>query len=136
MANFFSSLTLYRLRDEIDGRRVKEFEDFIDPDKKPSSHSLTRRYEFDARLFIAPPDEGPPTWLEPLVSGFGHLEQIPDSVSNSAVLVIKVRSNKQDMYFASTFGFGRFLLRPGSLFAPLHDTLLANGTSLEPADAS
>jgi uncharacterized protein (TIGR04141 family) len=44
----------------------------------------------------------------------GALADIPDSVSNSAVLVIMVKSNQRVLYFAATFGFGRFLLLPGS----------------------
>jgi uncharacterized protein (TIGR04141 family) len=114
MVQPFSSLTLYRLRREVNGSRVKKFDDFIDPEKGATPHTLEGRYDFDAQLFVAPPDEGPPSWLGPLKAGFSQLEEIPDSISNSAVLIIKVKSSNRELHFASTFGFGRFLLRSGS----------------------
>jgi uncharacterized protein (TIGR04141 family) len=114
VAEPFSTLTVYRLRDEVNGKRVTKFEDFIDPQKKTTHYSLRGRYNFQAGLFVAPPDEGPPSWLAPLKIGFGALEQIPDSINNSAVLIIKVRHHGRELHFAATFGFGRFLLRPGA----------------------
>src|SRR5436305_14804106 len=66
MAQAFSSLTVYRLRK--DGL-VSEFKDFIDPKKKASRHQLKARFDFDAELFVAPADEKPPNWLEPLKTG-------------------------------------------------------------------
>jgi uncharacterized protein (TIGR04141 family) len=115
MAEPFSSLTLYRLRNEVDGRSTTKFDDFIDPERTTTAHDLKGTYDFQARLFVAPPEVGPPAWLEPLQAGFGELKEIPDSVSNSAVLIIQVKSGNRTIHFASTFGFGRFLLRSGSL---------------------
>lgn len=114
MGQPFTSLTLFRLRDRVAGKPVNQLRDFIDPAKKTSAHSLRGTYDFLAQLFVAPRDEGPPSWLEPLKSGFGALTEIPDSISSSAVLIIHTKRSGRDLHFAATFGFGRFLLRPGS----------------------
>jgi uncharacterized protein (TIGR04141 family) len=110
----FSALTVFRLRDVIAGKPVNELDDFIDKSKKPSSHNLRSQFGFQARLFVASPDIRRPPWLEFLEPGFGRLGQVPDSVNNSAVLVVRVKRGKRDCHFAFTFGFGRFLLRSGS----------------------
>jgi uncharacterized protein (TIGR04141 family) len=109
----FTSLTLYRLHDRVDGQPIRKFEDFIDPEKTTTAHDLKANFDFQARLFVAPPEIGPPAWLEPLKAGFGELRGIPDSVDNTAVLIIKINSQRA-IYFAATFGFGRFLLRSDS----------------------
>jgi hypothetical protein len=114
MADPFSSLTLYRLRNEVDGHPTTKFHDFIDPERTTTVHGLKETYDFQARLFVAPPEVGPPAWLEPLKAGFGELKGIPDSLSNSAVLIIKVKSGNRTIHFASTFGLGRFLLGSGT----------------------
>ncbi len=110
----FSALTVFRLRDSIAGKPVKELDEFIDKSKNPSAHNLRSRFGFQARLFVAFPDIRKPSWLEFLEPGFGTLGQVPNSVNNSAVLVVKVKRGKRDCHFALTFGFGRFLLLPGS----------------------
>jgi uncharacterized protein (TIGR04141 family) len=110
----FSALTVFRLRDEIAGKRVKELDEFIDKSKNAASHNLRSHFGFQARLFVASPDIRRPPWLEFLEPGFGTLGQVPDSVNNSAVLVVRVKRGKRDYHFAFTFGFGRFLLRSGS----------------------
>lgn len=111
----FSSLSLYRVRDELDGEPVTNFGDFIDPQKLKETrpYELAEGYDFKGRLFVAEPQIGPPAWLEPLKEGFSKLT-IPDSVSNNAVLVIQVDRRNRHLHFAATFGFGRFLLRPGA----------------------
>src|SRR5947209_5934444 len=109
----FSALTLYRVRDDIAGRQVKEPDDPIDGSKEPTAYALTGRFDFDAKLFLAKPEERQPLWVDFLKKGFPRLK-IPDNVSNSAVLIVKVKHRRRDCYFAFTFGFGRFLLRPGS----------------------
>lgn len=114
MAAEFSSLSIYRLRDKLDGHPIKNFTDFIDPRKRPTSHNLKGRYDFKAQLFVEPPEEKPPGWIEPLKVGFGALDEIPDSVRNNAVLILSVKHRQQEIHFAATFGSGRFLLRSDS----------------------
>jgi len=109
----FSSLTLYRLREQ-DHRRTKvRFAAFLDPKKRTLPYDLTRRFDFDAQLFVSPPEKGAPAWMEPLKTGFADLD-LPESVSNSAVLILGVKRGIKRLHFAATFGFGRFLLRQGS----------------------
>jgi uncharacterized protein (TIGR04141 family) len=114
MVKSFSSLTLYRLRDQAKRGTSGKYEEFIDPKKKTTAYDLAGSYDFEAGLFVSPPEIGPPNWLEPLQVGFGELKQVPDSVSNSAVLIVEVKRAKRALHFAATFGFGRFLLKPGS----------------------
>jgi uncharacterized protein (TIGR04141 family) len=115
VANSFSSLTVYRLRDTIDGHRVTNFEDFIDLDKKTTSHKLVARFPFEAGLFVAPQNGEQPPWLQPLEIGFGKLSDITPPVGNSVALIIRVKSGRRNLHFALTFGAGRFLLRPDSI---------------------
>jgi hypothetical protein len=68
MAQPFSSLTLYRLREKLDGSKATKFEDFIAPDKRAASLTLNKRYEFDARLFIASPTQSKGSALQSSIS--------------------------------------------------------------------
>jgi uncharacterized protein (TIGR04141 family) len=115
VATEFSSLSIYRLRDELDDFPIKKLSDFIDSRKKPSIHNLKRRYDFGAQLFVAPPEKRSPGWIGPLEIGFGGLDEIPDSVRTNAVLILSVKQRTQELHFAVTFGSGRFLLRSDSL---------------------
>jgi uncharacterized protein (TIGR04141 family) len=114
MGKPFSSLSLYRLRDQVNSSTTEKYVHFIEPKKKTTAYDLRGSYDFGARLFVAPPEVGPPSWLEPLKAGFGELKQIPNSVSNSAVLIIEVKRSKRALHFAATFGAGRFLLKSGT----------------------
>src|SRR5690348_2326832 len=96
-------------------KTATNFEEFLDAHKKTTAFSLKDRYDFQARLFVAPPGENPPRWLAPLRTAFGALANIPDSISNSAILLIAVKARGRDLHFAATFGFGRFLLRAGTI---------------------
>jgi hypothetical protein len=58
MSQPFPSLTLYRLREEMNGRKVKGTDDFVDLAKKITTYSLQGSYDFDARLYVSPPDQG------------------------------------------------------------------------------
>jgi uncharacterized protein (TIGR04141 family) len=115
MAEAFSSLTVFRLHDKLAGKAVTDLADYIDREKKVKVHRLKDRYPFEAKLFVANPEIKSPPWVEPLEKGFGTLSEIPDSVSNSAILILGVPSNGVERHFAATFGFGRYLLRPGSV---------------------
>jgi uncharacterized protein (TIGR04141 family) len=104
-------LTIYRIRDEIDGQPVRNFEDAIAEPSALTPHEPISDHNYQARLFVAEPNRKPPPWVEFLEPGFGDLTEVSDSVSNSAVLIAKVEDGK-DVFFAITFGFGRYLLRP------------------------
>src|SRR5437763_1274920 len=114
MASSFSSLTIYRLRSEINGRPITDFADVIDPDRKTTLYQLRRRLDFDAELFVAPPDKGLPPWLTPLQEVFSDVQKLTTE-NNGAVLTIRIKRNRKFIYFACTFGTGRFLLRPGAI---------------------
>ena len=114
MATKRRALTVYRIRDAIDGNPVQEFEDAIaDPDAL-TAHDLIGDYNFEARLFVAKANEKQPPWVEFLEPGFGQLDEVADTVTNSAVLIAKVKYYQKDRFFALTFGFGRYLLKSNS----------------------
>jgi uncharacterized protein (TIGR04141 family) len=83
--------------------------------KKPSRHNLKRRYDFKAQLFVEPPEKKEPRWIEPLINRFSGLDDIPDSVRTNAVLLLSIKQRRQELYFAVTFGSGRFLLRSDNI---------------------
>jgi uncharacterized protein (TIGR04141 family) len=116
MATQRRALTVYRIRESIGGQRVENLEDVIADPASLTQHDLTGAHEFEARLFVARPNIRRPRWVDFLEPGFGDLTEIADGVTNSAVLVAKVRCD-EDCFFALTFGFGRYLLRSNS-FVP------------------
>lgn len=113
MAGQQRALTIYRIREAIAGTPVTAFEDAIANPQNLTSHDLAGDHDFEARLFVAPSDEKKPPWVEFLEPGFGELTEVADAVTNSAVLVLKVRYYK-DLFFGFAFGFGRYLLKPDS----------------------
>ena len=84
---------------------------------------------FSGRLYVSPPNQGPPRWLKFVNTGIeGKLKEITNR-TNAAVLLVK--RNKR--VFAITFGHGRHLLNEkalepdfglkGALNALRHDSL-------------
>lgn len=107
------ALTIYRIRETIGGKPVEKLEDPVaDPDDL-TAHNLTGDHDFQARLFVAKSSEKQPPWVDFLEPGFGELTEVADGVTNSAVLLAKVKHDK-DCLFALTFGFGRNLLKRNS----------------------
>lgn len=105
------SFSIYRINDEIDGKPVTDFEDVIKDPNGLSAFPLLEDLGFEGRLFIAPPRESLPPWRAFLEPAFGTLDEVVESVSNSAVLVARIQYDGKDCYFALPFGFGRYLLK-------------------------
>ena len=105
------ALTVYRIRDSLRGKPVEKCEDVIAEPEKLVRYHMTGDHDFEAQLFVAKPNVKQPPWVEFLKPGFGELSEIEDAVTNSAVLVAKLKGDT-DCLFALTFGFGRYLLRP------------------------
>jgi hypothetical protein len=109
------SFTLYKSRRQIGGEPVTRFEDALTEEAlgRPtlSIHELTTHQTFQARLFIDSPTPSPPGWLDFLRAGFGDVP-VKESTANSAVLMVRLVRRGQPEFFAFTYGFGRFLLRP------------------------
>lgn len=113
MATKRIALTIYRIRETIGGKPVAKFEDAIANPDALTAHDLIGDHDFEARLFVAKSSEKQPPWVDFLEPGFGELTEVADGVTNSAVLIAKVKYYK-DRFFALTFGFGRNLLKPNS----------------------
>lgn len=107
-------LTLYRIKDYIAGEKVRKFEDALLDPANLTTYDLAGRHDFEARLFVQEPEVKRPDWAEFLESAFGEVEEIGESASNGAVIIVKVRYYRKDRFFAFTFGSGRYLLRPDS----------------------
>jgi len=84
---------------------------------------------FSGRLYVSPPNQGPPRWLKFVNTGIeGKLKEITNR-TNAAVLLVK----RNRRVFAITFGHGRHLLNEkalepdfglkGALNALRHDSL-------------
>ena len=107
-------LTVYRIRDYIAGQRVRNFEDALLDPGDLIMYDLTGSHNYEARLFVQEPEVKRPDWAEFLESAFGEVEEIGESASYGAVIIMKVRYYRKDRFFALTFGSGRYLLRPDS----------------------
>lgn len=115
MSNKHRSFTIYRIRNTIGGVPVQKFKDVLidPPPHKLKSYDLKEDYNYKAKLYVVEPDPKKPLWTEFLKPGFGELEVVKEAVSNSALMVLKIRM-RRNCYFAISFGFGRFLLKPNS----------------------
>lgn len=107
-------LSLFRIREHIEGEKTNNFEDAIADTTELKQYEMKHDFGFDAVLLLARSERKQPPWVEFLGPGFGNLDEILDSVTNRALLMIKVKYYKKDIYFAVPFGFGRYLLKPNS----------------------
>jgi hypothetical protein len=57
MAPEFSILAIYRLGNKFSGRRAANFTNLIDQGTKAGTHNLRRKFDVNAQLIVAPPDE-------------------------------------------------------------------------------
>lgn len=113
-----TSLSVYRIRDEIDGEPVSSFDQILNEDARKAmearslvSYGPVQEQGFEACLFAVSPRLGDPEWQDLLRQGFSGLGEF-HTLSNSALLGVKVRRRRRDFYFAFAFGFGRNLLAP------------------------
>lgn len=133
-----AALTVYRIRGNIDGVPVTGFADPIADLENLTTYDLTTGdYDFEARFFVAPSQEKHPPWVEFLEPAFGSIDTSAN-VTNSAVLVVKVKYYT-DVFFALTFGFGRYLLKPNSYernygLRVALNSVYGTGTGAEQAD--
>jgi uncharacterized protein (TIGR04141 family) len=99
-----------------------------DPDSL-SVYDFKSGLGFSGRLYVSPPNQGPPRWLKFVNTGIeGTLKEITNR-TNAAVLLLK----RKKRVFAITFGHGRHLLNEkaeesdfglkGALNALRHDSL-------------
>lgn len=111
------SLSLYRVRDEIEGSRVTSFEQIIRPDILTSTDTdgfdLSFDLDFAAKLFVHSPQPSVPVWLEFLLGGFNGV-RLHQTTSSGAVVAVKISQDADEHYFAFTFGTGRHMLRPNA----------------------
>lgn len=107
-------LSVYRIREQIDGKTVSKPEDAVAGVDDLEVRELPAGRGVSGTLFIEQPEGVRPAWAAFLEQGFGRLGVITDNVMNSAVLVAKVKVGTKDCFFAIPFGTGRHLLRRGS----------------------
>jgi uncharacterized protein (TIGR04141 family) len=113
MAKRRRSLTVYHIRNFIEGHKVDSFEQILRDPAELQSFNLNTDMPFEAQLFISISDPRVPLWIEFLKGGFDNLP-ISEMQTTSAVLALKIQYTGEDEIFAFTFGYGRFLLRPNS----------------------
>lgn len=87
---------------------VKDIEDIINNYDKVKEHTIQNKTNKIGTLFFRSTPLRPPRWSE-LFSSYIDLKEFK-SCSTSAVLLITAASR----LFAITFGYGRYLLKPGS----------------------
>ena len=70
------SLSIYRIKDAINGDAVTDFNDVVQSPGTLTIYNLPDDAGIEARLFIDKPAESTPTWLGFLEEGFGEIEEI------------------------------------------------------------
>ena len=113
MANSTVHFTAYRIKPNLNGRAIGDFDDAIDQaalaTSELESFDPVGDDEFSTKLYLMAPPPKVPDWIIFLRQGFPEAE-VPPSVANRAVLMAKLRNDGKDHYFAFTFGLGRYLL--------------------------
>lgn len=83
----------------------------VENKKSLNSYELKSGLGFEGRLYVSPPNQGPPTWLKFVQTGIeDQLKEITNR-TNAAVLVIRRKAR----ILAFTFGHGRHLLDENAL---------------------
>ncbi len=86
---------------------VRRVDAALEDKQSLSSYELKSGFGFDGRLYVSPPNQGPPKWLTFVETGIeDELREITNR-TNAAVLVIR----RKRRIFAFTFGHGGHLLR-------------------------
>lgn len=114
MVDEIGALTVYRILSEFNGKTLMRFVDVVENPGDLSQYDLKGKYDFKARLFVAKPEKDKPAWSDFLEHGFGTVSEVSETVSNNAVLVIKVLYLGKYLFFALPFGLGRYLLKSDS----------------------
>ena len=96
------ALTLY-----LCARGVRRPEDILQPDHKASHHRVTAP-GVTGHFYLETADPQAPRWMTFLTGELKPEPTPPANVSSAGVLFIRAH----DRWFAFTFGYGRFLLRP------------------------
>ncbi len=90
---------------------VSRFDQALEDPTPLKQYDVRSDLGFEGKLYVEPPAQGAPPWLEFVQTGIdGEIGRLINR-SNSAVLLV-YRSGR---IFAFPFGHGRFLLRPGFL---------------------
>lgn len=106
------ALTVYRIRDVLDGDIPEVFDVVLDPEELPAC--VTHDYADDqltARLYVPPTHPQAPRWAGFVGTGFPEAD-IGLRSAQDALIVASVRRYNRDRLFALSFGQGRFLIRP------------------------
>lgn len=86
-------------------------EDALEEPSTLRAYRIRTGMPFEGRLYVAPPAQGSPPWMEFVETGIqGSLERLTNR-SNAAILIIRASGR----WFAITFGYGRHHLREDCL---------------------
>lgn len=109
------SLTVYKLRRELESGPTGDFDDLVDFEGRTvNAYGPVGGAGFEAKLYVASVAPHEPRWAPFLKSGFGDELSIPHQASGGALLLVRIGGSSPD-YFALPFGVsGRFLLRDGA----------------------
>src|SRR6266511_1510844 len=106
-------LTIYALRERVDGESLRRPDQVVDPDRLAQS-TLTQfevpdRFGFSGRLYLELARPEPPPWIWFLRGG---VEALPWQERHNPGALLVIRSAASNRWFALPFGrTGRFLLR-------------------------
>ena len=102
-----------RLHFRLVKSKIRRYDKIVDVDKNLSTYRLRGGLGFTGRLYVSPPSQSPPLWLEFVRTGVSEDLRELSNRTNAAVLVAR----RGTRIFALTFGHGRHLLREEALEA-------------------
>ncbi len=102
---------LQRLHVQLLKSGVQRIDEVLEDGVDVNRYEIRGDFNFDGRLYVAPPNQTPPSWLTFVQTGIrGQLQELTNR-TNAAVLVLR----RKTRIFAFTFGHGRHLLRASAL---------------------
>ena len=102
---------LQRLHVQLLKSGVQRVDEVLEDGVDVNRYEIRGGFDFDGRLYVAPPNQTPPSWLTFVQTGIrGQLQELTNR-TNAAVLVLR----RKTRIFAFTFGHGRHLLRASAL---------------------
>jgi uncharacterized protein (TIGR04141 family) len=109
------ALTIYRIQEYFGGKAVTDLDDVIDfenwGDRITGQINTPESGDLPGRLYIVHGNSHPPDWLRFLQDGLDHDIDVNNVAAPGALLVVRTRYRRKDVYFAFSFGVGRFLLK-------------------------
>lgn len=104
------ALTVYKLRNPLDGVRVHDFDTYLAEDREPDAYEVLQIPGGEVKLYVWSSFPRPPRWESFVRTGWDNAS-IPPRAPVGALITVRILIDDELHYFGLPFGMtGRFLL--------------------------